>query len=129
MHEFALHTPAQGFINITGQIKDFVRQSSVQNGICQVFVPHTTAGVTINENADPDVVSDMLKALEQMVPRLPYRHIEGNSPAHVKSSLTGCTVSVPIVNGELYLGTWQGVYFCEFDGPRRRKVCVQIVGE
>ncbi len=129
MYEFVLDTPAQGLIDITGKVKDIVRQSRVQNGICQVFVPHTTAGVTINENADPDVVSDLLSALEKIVPRLPYRHIEGNSLAHVKSSLIGCTVSVPVANGGLYLGTWQGVYFCEFDGPRHRKVCVQIVGE
>jgi secondary thiamine-phosphate synthase enzyme len=91
-------------------------------------VPHTTAAVTINENADPDVVVDMLAALKKMVPDLAYRHGEGNSPAHVKSSMIGCSITVPVEDGEPALGTWQGIYFCEFDGPRRRSVWVQLVG-
>ena len=128
MEQFSLNTPAEGFIDITGQVRKIVASGNVQNGLCQIFVPHTTAGLTINENADPDVVTDMLASLKQMVPNLPYRHGEGNSPAHVKSSLVGCSLTVPIAEGRLCLGTWQGIYFCEFDGPRTRKVWVQLVG-
>ena len=128
MQQFSLNTPAEGFIDITGQVRKIVASGNVQNGLCQIFVPHTTAGVTINENADPDVVTDMLAALGKMVPDLHYRHSEGNSPAHVKSSLVGCSITVPISEGRLCLGTWQGIYFCEFDGPRTRKVWVQVVG-
>ncbi len=128
MKKFDLNTPREGFVDITAHVRQIVRNSNIQQGICQVFVPHTTAGVTINENADPDVVIDMLAALEHMVPNLPYRHGEGNSPAHVKSSLMGCSITVPVVDSNLILGTWQGVYFCEFDGPRQRKVFVQVVG-
>ena len=128
MQQFSLNTPAEGFIDITGQVRKIVASGNVQNGLCQIFVPHTTAGVTINENADPDVVTDMIAALGKMVPNLPYRHGEGNSPAHVKSSLVGCSITVPISEGRLCLGTWQGIYFCEFDGPRTRKVWVQLVG-
>lgn len=128
MQHIALNTPTEGFVDITGQVRKIVAAGKVQNGLCQIFVPHTTAGVTINENADPDVVTDMLAALRRMVPDLPYRHSEGNSPAHVKSSLIGCSLTVPIVEGRLCLGTWQGIYFCEFDGPRTRKTWVQLVG-
>ena len=128
MQQLSLSTPAEGFIDITGQVRRVVAAGAVQNGLCQIFVPHTTAGLTINENADPDVVTDMLAALDKMVPDLPYRHGEGNSPAHVKSSLVGCSITVPISEGRLCLGTWQGIYFCEFDGPRTRKVWVQLVG-
>ena len=128
MQQFTENTPAEGFIDITGQVRKIVASGNVQNGLCQIFVPHTTAGVTINENADPDVVTDMLAALGKMVPDLHYRHSEGNSPAHVKSSLVGCSITVPISEGRLCLGTWQGIYFCEFDGPRTRKVWVQLVG-
>ena len=128
MQQFSLNTPAEGFIDITGQVRKIVASGNVQNGLCQIFVPHTTAGVTINENADPDVVTDMLAALGKMVPDLHYRHSEGNSPAHVKSSLVGCSITVPISEGRLCLGTWQGIYCCEFDGPRTRKVWVQLVG-
>ena len=128
MEQFSLNMPAEGFIDITGQVRKIVASGNVQNGLCQIFVPHTTAGVTINENADPDVVTDMLVALGKMVPDLHYRHSEGNSPAHVKSSLVGCSITVPISEGRLCLGTWQGIYFCEFDGPRTRKVWVQLVG-
>lgn len=128
MDQFFLETPGEGFVDITAQVKEIVRRNHIQQGICQVFVPHTTAGVTVNENADPDVVTDMLAALSCMIPNLPYCHREGNSPAHVKSSLLGCSVNVPVVDSNLFLGTWQGIYFCEFDGPRRRKVCVQVVG-
>ena len=129
MQTFHINTPAEGLVDITGKVRETVRASGVRCGICQVFVPHTTAGVTINENADPDVIIDMLAALNRMVPDLPYRHREGNSPAHIKSSLLGCSVTVPMVDGNLILGTWQGIYLCEFDGPRRRTVCVQVTGE
>lgn len=128
MEQFYLDTPKEGFIDITAKIKEIVMCSLIKQGICQVFVPHTTAGVTINENADPDVVTDMLTALGHMVPTLPFRHIEGNSPAHVKSTLVGCSISVPVTDNNLLLGTWQGIYFCEFDGPRTRKVFVQVIG-
>ena len=129
MEQFMLQTPPEGFIDITRKVAEIVRRSQVKQGICQVFVPHTTAGVTINENADPDVVDDLLSALNTMAPALRYRHGEGNSPAHLKSLLTGSSVMVPVEAGILQLGTWQGIYFCEYDGPRQRKVQVQIIGE
>ena len=128
MEQFYLDTSQEGFIDITAKVREYVRKSQVRQGICQIFIPHTTAGLTINENADPDVVIDMLAALNHMVPKLQYRHGEGNSPAHVKSSLMGCSLTIIIEDRELVLGTWQGVYFCEFDGPRKRKVFVQVVG-
>ncbi len=127
MEEFRVNTPRQGFVDITNRVNEVVRKFGVLNGLCQVFIPHTTAAVTINENADPDVVSDMLKALDHIVPDLAYRHNEGNSPAHVKSSLLGCSITIPVADSRLYLGTWQGIYLCEFDGPRIRKVCINIV--
>ncbi|HWR31254.1 MAG TPA: secondary thiamine-phosphate synthase enzyme YjbQ [Negativicutes bacterium] len=127
MEQITLHTPAEDFVDITGQVRQIVEAGKIKNGLCQIFVPHTTAGVTINENADPDVVTDMLAALKRMVPDLPYRHGEGNSPAHVKSTLVGCSMTIPIVDGRLCLGTWQGIYFCEFDGPRTRQVWVQVI--
>ena len=129
MEQFMLQTPPEGFIDITRKVAEIVRRSQVKQGICQVFVPHTTAGVTINENADPDVVDDLLSALNTMAPALRYRHGEGNSPAHLKSLLTGSSVMVPVEAGILQLGTWQEIYFCEYDGPRQRKVQVQIIGE
>jgi secondary thiamine-phosphate synthase enzyme len=128
VEKFLVNTPREGFIDITAPIRDIVRRSRIRQGICQIFVPHTTAGVTINENADPDVVRDILTGLEEMIPKLPYRHREGNSPAHLKSSLLGCNLIVPVDENNLVLGTWQGVYFCEFDGPRERKVVVQVIG-
>ena len=114
-------------INITHQVAEVVPPRF--NGICCVFCVHTTAGLTINENADPDVVHDMLMELERLVPwRNPaFRHAEGNSAAHVKATLVGATVTVPVRDGRLLLGTWQGIYFCEFDGPRSRRVVVQWV--
>ncbi len=127
LKEFTIHTPREGFIDITGQVADLLRQHQGEKNLCQVFVSHTTAGVTINENADPDVIKDMLLALNHMVPELDYQHGEGNSRAHVKASMIGSSVTIPIVNESLYLGTWQGIYFCEFDGPRKRKVCVTIL--
>ena len=128
MKKFEVSTPAAGFIDITGQVAAIVRAGGVREGVCHVYVPHTTAGITINENADPDVIADMLAGLDQMVPRLPYRHAEGNSPAHIKAALIGSSATVPVTGGVLYLGTWQGIYLGEFDGPRRRTVCVTLAG-
>ncbi len=109
--------------DITTRIQLELDNSGIKDGMCLVFVPHTTAGVTINENADPSVQTDMLMALDKIVPdALPYRHAEGNSPGHVKASLMGSSVTVPVSNGRLVLGTWQGIYFAEFDGPRSRSV-------
>lgn len=110
------------FVDITRLLEQEIEKAGVTTGFCLVYIPHTTAGVTINENADPDVRADMLAALHHMVPDLPYRHAEGNSPAHIKASLLGSSVTVPIDNGKLALGTWQGVYLTEFDGPRSRQV-------
>jgi len=116
------------FIDVTGEIAAFVKKTGVSNGICLVHVPHTTAAVTINENADPDVKRDMITVLEGLVPDDPaYRHAEGNSPAHVKSSLIGCSLNILVTQGQLVLGTWQGIYFCEFDGPRSRKVNMKVM--
>ena len=128
MEQFFVNTETEGFIDITAKVRAFVQGSRIRQGICQIVIPHTTAGITVNENADPDVVTDMLVALDEMVPKLSYRHGEGNSRAHVKSSLMGCSLTVPVENGDLVLGTWQGIYFCEFDGPRKRKVFVQVIG-
>lgn len=112
----------EDFINITAEVQEEIRSSGVKNGICVVYVPHTTAGVTINENADPSVKEDILTTLKKMVPdSLPFKHLEGNSPAHVKASLIGPSVTVIIQDGRPSLGTWQGIFFCEFDGPRRRR--------
>lgn len=115
------------FINITPEIEDLVRKAKVEEGLCHVFIPHTTAAATINENADPSVVKDIINHLEGLVPADGhYSHREGNSPAHIKSSLLGNSVDIFIKNNSLSLGTWQGVFFCEFDGPRRRKAWVMI---
>ena len=115
-------------IDCTGEIAKIAAASGRKDGVCVVFVPHTTAAVTINENADPDVKDDILAALRETVPNaLPYAHAEGNSPAHVKASLVGSSVSVIIEGGRLRLGTWQGICFCEFDGPRTRQMWVKIV--
>jgi secondary thiamine-phosphate synthase enzyme len=129
MISFEVKTHAKDeLIDITSSVKDIISDSQVKAGVCFIYVPHTTAGVTINENADPSVKSDILMALRSIVPdSLPYRHKEGNSPGHVKSSLIGNTASILINNGTLALGTWQGIFFCEFDGPRNRKVFVKIL--
>ena len=115
-------------VEITASVQAEVDEAGIESGRAIVYVPHTTAGVTINENADPDVVHDTLKQLDEMVPwRQPfYRHAEGNSASHVKASMMGSSVIVLIESGKLVLGTWQGIYFCEFDGPRTRKVHVQL---
>jgi len=115
-------------IDITGSIRQIVKKSGVKNGICLVYVPHTTAAVTINENADSSVKRDIISKLSQLIPEGDnYTHIEGNSDAHIKSSIIGASVVIPIDSGNLVLGTWQGIFFCEFDGPRTRKFFVQIV--
>lgn len=100
----------------------------ITKGLCIVFTPHTTAGITINENADPSVVRDILYGLKKIVPESGYDHSEGNSPAHIKSTLVGCSEQIPLEGGRLVLGTWQGIYFCEFDGPRHRNVFVSAYG-
>jgi secondary thiamine-phosphate synthase enzyme len=118
------------FVDITADVRRAVRDAGLRAGACVVYCPHTTAAVTIQENADPDVVHDMLLWLNRHVPKdvAGFRHAEGNSDSHIKSSLIGPSVLVPVAGGELVLGTWQGVYFCEFDGPRRREVRVQTIG-
>lgn len=116
------------FVNITAHVTGYVRDYGVQNAAVVVFVPHTTAGVTINENADPDVTTDLLQILETLVPTSSsYQHSEGNSDAHAKASLMGSSVTVLVDDGRVQLGTWQGIYFAEFDGPRTRKVYMQIL--
>ena len=118
------------FLDITGAVSLEVAKSGVKTGICYVYMPHTTAGLTINENADPDVARDILASLSRLVPATgDYRHAEGNSDAHIKASLVGFTVMVPVIDGRLALGTWQGIYFCEFDGPRHRHVLIGVTGE
>lgn len=116
------------FLDITHLVNDVLRQSSLEEGVCCVFCPHTTAGLTINECADPAVVLDMKAAFGRLVPdEGHWQHLEGNSPAHVKATLVGSSVMVPVVDGKLRLGTWQGVFLCEFDGPRTREVWVQTL--
>ena len=118
-------------VDITSQVRSFVSQSGITNGDVIVYCPHTTAAITINENADPSVPHDILLTLEELLPhhRPGYRHSEGNSDAHCKSSLIGCSEQILIKGEALELGTWQGIFFCEFDGPRSRKVIIQIRGE
>jgi secondary thiamine-phosphate synthase enzyme len=132
--EIKIKTPKREIlVNISGEINKTVKESGVKEGVCRIFVPHTTAGVTINENADPAVKSDIINYLKELIPqksgKLSFKHMEGNSDAHIKSSLTGPSLDVIIHNGKLVLGTWQGIMFAEYDGPRQRKVYVQITGE
>jgi len=128
MKQFTVRTNARSeMIDITDRIMVLLKESRIRSGICHVFVPHTTAAVTINENADPDVPLDILMELEKIVPfNDHYRHVEGNSAAHIKASMLGASETVFIENGELVLGTWQSIFFCEFDGPRTRQVIVLI---
>jgi len=115
-------------VDITGEIQELVRQSGVTEGVCHIFQAHTTAGLTINENADPSVQADILMVLNRIISeKEAYRHLEGNSPAHIKASLMGAQLTVLVSNGSLVLGTWQGVFLCEFDGPRTRKVHLKIM--
>ncbi len=130
MDTFTLPTKKREcLVDITFQVKQFVRQSGVKEGLCVVYVPHTTAGVTINENADPDVCLDFTDFLSDLVPESPaFKHVEGNSDSHIKASLMGASTTIPISNGALVLGVWQAIYFCEFDGPRTRKFHVTAAG-
>ncbi len=113
-------------IDITSQVSETVRKSNIKDGVCVVYVPHTTAAVTINENADPNVREDIINIINHIVPwQYDYKHLEGNSPAHIKATLIGPSVTIFIENTNLSLGTWQGVFFCEFDGPRSRRVLVK----
>jgi len=129
MMEYNIKTKKyQEFINITGIVEEEVRKSGVDSGMAYIFVPHTTAGVTINENADPDVTADIIMALNKAFPeKNGYMHVEGNSHAHIKASLMGSSCCVIIENGRLSMAIWQGLYFCEFDGPRNRKVYIKII--
>jgi|TARA_Y100000310_G_scaffold344384_1_gene456879 secondary thiamine-phosphate synthase enzyme len=118
----------QELVDITSKINDIVKKSNIKEGLCIVYCPHTTAGITINENADPDVQQDILKKLASLIPQNEnYQHSEGNSDAHIKSSLLGNEKTIIINNNELMLGTWQGIYFFEGDGPRERKVIIKII--
>ena len=129
IHEIEVSTnKKEEIIDITSKVQEIMQKANMYDGICHVSVPHTTAGIAINENADPAVKSDVLKALKHMIPEnIGYTHSEGNSPAHVKSILCGSSVSIFVENKFLQLGTWGGVYFLEFDGPRRRKVQVKFI--
>lgn len=131
MQTFPVKTSTQTeFIDITRSVQEAVKKIGVEDGICIIFIPHTTAGVTINENADPSVIHDILMELNKIVPvKDQYHHLEGNSPAHIKSSLVGCSKIVFVESGRLALGTWQGIFFCEFDGPRNRKVHVKVISD
>ena len=128
LFEYQLSTPREDFYNITPQISEAIAKSGVADGIAVVYCPHTTAGITINENADPDVVYDLLLGLNKAFPdRAEFRHDEGNSAAHLKASTIGSSVTVIINDGKPVLGTWQGIYFCEFDPPRNRKFFIKIM--
>ncbi len=127
LFEFSLSTNNEGMYKITRQTAEAVAKSGVTDGLCVVFCPHTTAGITINENADPDVVHDILLGLNAAFPdRREFLHCEGNSSAHLKAACVGSSATVIIKDGRLLLGTWQGIYFCEFDGPRNRKFFVKV---
>jgi secondary thiamine-phosphate synthase enzyme len=116
-------------VEFTGEVSDILSESGVREGVCVLFVRHTTAGLTVNENADPDVASDMLLALRTLIPQhgMGFKHGEQNSDAHIKASLVGPSVTVPFADGRLLLGRWQGIFLCEFDGPRRREVILQVL--
>ena len=129
LFDFKLSTPDEGLVDITNEVNAAVRESGVLEGICVVYCPHTTAAITINENADPDVKSDFVMGMGMSFPELTaFRHAEGNSDAHLKSSTIGASETIIITGGKLLLGTWQDIYFCEFDGPRTRKFYVKIIG-
>jgi len=130
-HRLSVRTRSKvEFQNITRAVQEVVDASRIENGVCYVFVPHTTAAVTLNEQADPSVVEDIAEQLEAIVPQHGnYHHSEGNSPAHIKASLFGSSEMVMVDDGRLVLGTWQGIFFCEFDGPRNRSVLVKILSD
>jgi secondary thiamine-phosphate synthase enzyme len=127
--EFHVKTSSRSqLINITSEIRKAVRTAGIEDGVCIVYIPHTTAGIIINEAADPSVAGDIVASLDRIVPlRDNYTHSEGNSAAHIKSSLVGTSCQIPIAGKDLALGTWQGVFFCEFDGPRRRSVRISLI--
>jgi secondary thiamine-phosphate synthase enzyme len=129
--DFTIVTPAgQGTVNITERVQGVVTQSGLSDGMCYIWVPHTTAGLFANEDADPDVVRDIMATLNRLVPvHGAYRHTEGNSHAHIKAALVGNGLMLPVTEGRLNLGTWQGIFLAEFDGPRRRRVVVSVMGE
>jgi secondary thiamine-phosphate synthase enzyme len=126
--ELVIRTHAQvELLDVTAQVQDVVRRGLIVDGLCSLFVPHTTAGLTLNEHADPDVREDILHLLDRLVPQTDaYRHAEGNSPAHIKATLLGFSALVPVEHGRLALGTWQGIYLAEFDGPRQRRLLVKV---
>lgn len=129
MDKFIISTSAKSImINITSNVREIIDDKGFRDGICYIYIPHTTAGITINENADPDVTSDMIMELSKIVPYQDnYMHLEGNSAAHIKTSMIGSAVSIFIEKGNLLLGTWQGIFLCEFDGPRERQVWVKLL--
>ena len=128
LYEFSLSTPRENLYNITGQVRDAVSKSGVSDGFAVVFCPHTTAGITINENSDPDVVHDFLLGMDKAFPdRSEFRHAEGNSSAHLKASSVGASETIIINDGKPVLGTWQSIYFCEFDPPRNRRFYVRVI--
>jgi secondary thiamine-phosphate synthase enzyme len=129
IHTFKVRSSTQNeFIDITHFVQEAAQKTGVEDGICIIYIPHTTAAVTINENADPSVPQDIVMELNKVVPfEDRYHHLEGNSAAHIKASLLGCSQTVLIESGKLVLGTWQGIFFCEFDGPRNRKVHVKVM--
>ncbi|WP_122788996.1 secondary thiamine-phosphate synthase enzyme YjbQ [Intestinibacillus sp. Marseille-P6563] len=128
--EFTLRTERQGYYNITSAVRDTIRKSGVTSGICVVYCPHTTAAITINENADPDVTHDLVIGFDEAFPdRRDFRHGEGNSDAHLKCSTVGASETILIEEGRPLLGTWQGVYFCEFDGPRTRRYYIKVMAD
>lgn len=130
LYEYSLSTPREALLNITSKVKEALTQSGVKSGIAVIYTPHTTAGITVNENADPDVVDDLLLGLDAAFPdRREFRHMEGNSAAHLKSSAMGCSQTIVIEEGRLLLGVWQGIYFCEFDGPRNRRFFVKLMAD
>ena len=129
LYRITIKTGAQVDLkDITSEVKKVVSSSGVQSGVCYLFVPHTTSGVTVNEQADPSVVEDVITQLDNVIPQHQhYRHLEGNSPAHIKAILVGSSETLIIENGGLILGTWQGIFFCEFDGPRNRNLLIKII--
>ncbi len=131
IQELIVHTQLQSqMLEVTDSIQKLITKSEVKEGIALLFVPHTTAAITINENADPDVSTDIVSGLDKLIPlHNNYRHIEGNSAAHIKCSLLGVSEQIIIHNGQLQLGTWQGIYFCEFDGPRKRRLQIKLIAD
>ncbi len=130
LFNFQLKTPKEGLVDITAEVTEAISESGVNEGICVVYCPHTTAAITINENADPDVKTDFISGIDKVFPDFEsFRHAEGNSDAHIKSSAVGASETIIVTGGRPLLGTLQGVYFCEFDGPRNRKFYVKVMGD